>query len=89
MSEGGMYLIVSEHPPTNEKDLLLFWAPDQRGYTVDVDKAGRYDEEAARRITESGTQRMVREADVLAKSRRTVNVEHLEDLAPGMVRERW
>jgi len=88
MSGVGMYLIISEHQPTYGEDMLLFWAPDQKGYTIDVDKTGRYDEATARAITESGTQRMVREADVLSKSRRTVHVEHLSDLAPGMVRER-
>ena len=41
----------------------------------------------AREITASGTQRMIRESEALAKSRRVVRCEHLEALAPGMVRE--
>lgn len=93
MSKDEPYLIVSEHLPTQEEDLLLFWAPDSRGYVTDLDKAGRYDEARAREITASGTQRMIRESEALAKSRRVVHCEHLEALAPGMVREqrrrRW
>ncbi len=44
------YLLLSLHKPTFNKDLALWWAPNSLGYTIDVNKAGRYGEREAREI---------------------------------------
>jgi len=44
------FLIISEPWPTSPGMVLLFYAPHERGYTDDVDKAGRYTLEDALRI---------------------------------------
>ena len=31
-------------------DCVIFWGPDESGYTTDLDQAGRYTEEEAKRI---------------------------------------
>lgn len=41
------YLILSK---SRSQGIAMWWRPDQRGYTTDVDKAGRYSEEESASI---------------------------------------
>jgi len=42
------YLIL--HVGTIVGDCAVWWGPDHRGYTTDIDKAGRYTKEEAEKI---------------------------------------
>lgn len=53
------FLILSHHRPTFNKDLALWWAPRSLGYTIDVDKAGRYGKREAEAICKHGEATMV------------------------------
>lgn len=66
-----MYLIESlEH---SNGELRLWWAPNGKGYTYDIDKAGRYSAAEALRICRDGyNEKMYLESEVLSKAVRMV-----------------
>lgn len=47
------YLIAHCGHTGKESEHICWWKPDSRGYTICIDKAGRYSEEEARKICES------------------------------------
>lgn len=65
------YLVESmEHTHGSNR---VWWAPDCKGYTCDVDKAGRYSlEEATDHCRDPKDERMWKEADALAAAIRVV-----------------
>ncbi|MES2155437.1 MAG: hypothetical protein V4510_09915 [bacterium] len=66
------YLLLSHHRPTFNKDLALWWAPKAAGYTIDVDKAGRYDACSARDICRQGQATMIPEDEAKKMVREVV-----------------
>lgn len=70
-----MYLIESmEHTHGSNR---VWWAPDSKGYTCNIDKAGRYTLHEATRICVGAgpkNERMWKEADAVAATIRVVLV---------------
>lgn len=50
----GQYLIAHIGHTQRHNEHVTWWKPDSRGYTVCIDKAGRYDEKEARSICSTG-----------------------------------
>lgn len=48
------YLIAHIGHTTRHSEHVCWWKPDSRGYTICVDKAGRYSEDEARSICHTG-----------------------------------
>lgn len=59
---------TAHHSPVNR----LWWAPEGRGYTQDVDQAGRFTRAQAEHTCSHSEEKMWAEADVLAKARKVV-----------------
>lgn len=66
------FLILSHHKPTYDYTLALWWAPNRAGYTVNVDKAGRYGKREAEAICKGGQASMVPVPDVKKITRKVV-----------------
>lgn len=66
------FLILSHHKPTFDYTLALWWAPERKGYTIDVDLAGRYTKEEAEEVVKHGQASMVPEADAKKLTRHVV-----------------
>lgn len=49
------YLIAHIGHTIKEHEHISWWNPDSRGYTICIDKAGRYDESEARSICKYGS----------------------------------
>ncbi len=49
------YLIAHVEHTHKEHEHVTWWKPDSRGYTICIDKAGRYSEEEARDICRHGS----------------------------------
>lgn len=65
------YLIAHIGHTTKYSEHVVWWKPDSRGYTNCIDKAGRYAEDEARAICQSGLCIAVPASDVAALSRST------------------
>lgn len=59
---------------------VIFWKPRAAGYTDDLDAAGRYDDEALKRLRlrQDGDDIVMDEADALAISHREVSRDAFE-----------
>ena len=66
------YLILSHHRPTFNKDLALWWNTDGAGYTVGVNKAGRYGKRDAEAICRMGQATMIPVPDAKRLTRQVV-----------------
>ena len=70
-AEKAQYLIECREHKTGSN--RLWWAPDSKGYTFDVDKAGRYSLKDAKRICDQGAdEKMWTEAEVIAEAKRVL-----------------
>src|SRR6185369_5534985 len=66
-------------------DFILWWRPDRKGYTTNLDEAGAYTEEAARAIERlRGTDRAWPVSAVQAGVTRAVDVEKLRKARPSI-----
>lgn len=60
---------------------ILFWRPNEAGYTYDVDRAGRYTLEQARQIhSEQHGTFAVPEAEIISRVKRVVDSDHLSEI---------
>ncbi len=50
-----MYLIAHIGHTQNNDEHICWWRPESKGYTICIDKAGRYSEDEAQRICVTGT----------------------------------
>lgn len=53
------YLLLSEHKPNSDTNLALWWAPNEQGYTIDINGAGRYGKRHAEDIVRRGQATMI------------------------------
>ena len=75
MSEG---LFLIQCKSENAGNSVLWWAPERRGYTGDLDKAGRYTRSEAESIERlRGEERKVPEALAISLAKRHVLVDDL------------
>ena len=58
------YLIASVGHTIKSHEHVTWWNPNSRGYTICIDKAGRYNEDEARAICRDGSSIAVRVQDV-------------------------
>jgi len=65
------YLIAHIGHTTKSHEHVTWWNPDSRGYTICIDKAGRYSEEEARGICQHGGNIAVRAQAVESLARST------------------
>ena len=68
------YLILSEHRPTLNRDMALWWLTKCKGYTADTNLAGRYGKREATDICvgSGGRERMIPEREARAMVRQFV-----------------
>lgn len=66
------YLLLSHHYPTFNKDMALWWAPNCKGYTIDVNKAGRYGKREAEEICKYKQATMIPVSEAKAMVRQLV-----------------
>jgi hypothetical protein len=65
------YLIAHIGHTTTSYEHVTWWKPDSRGYTICIDKAGRYTADEAERICRTGENIAVCESDVEPLARST------------------
>lgn len=70
-AEPGDYLIAHIGHTTKWCEHITWWKPDSRGYTVCIDKAGRYSKDEARSICRTGLCIAVRQARAAMLARST------------------
>lgn len=67
-----------QHTKHYAGDYVLWWGPKQNGYTFDLDKAGLYTEEEAKRIEAlRGQEKAWPEAMVRRAATKSVSIEYL------------
>lgn len=77
--EGAEDVFLIVRVPSVVGNCALFWAPDRKGYTCDVDRAGRYSSEEAESITgdKRGVNVMVPELLIVKMAQRHVDQDAL------------